>query len=32
MMNNDLAKVLITEEELRRRVDELGAQIAAAMH
>ena len=29
MMNNDLAKVLITEEELRRRLDELGAQIAA---
>ena len=29
MMNNDLAKVLITEEELRRRVEELGAQIAA---
>ena len=29
MMNNDLAKVLITEEELRRREEELGAQIAA---
>ena len=29
MMNNDLAKVLITEKVLRRRVDEMGAQIAA---
>ena len=28
-MKNDLAKVLITQEELARRVAELGAQISA---
>ena len=27
-MKNDLAKVLITQEEIQRRVSELGAQIA----
>ena len=28
-MKNDLAKVLISQEEIQKRVSELGAQIAA---